>query len=144
MTLENLIRIGRLHPHAATDDELRRLLHAADRHLADATVSALSSESRFEIAYRAAMQYALVALLASGYRPATSEPGNHATVLQSLAKIVGLPGERLVVLDQLRRKRNLSEYTGDDVGDEIADATFRAAKQLESDVKNWLATRRLI
>jgi hypothetical protein len=142
MTLENLIRIGRLHLHTATDDELRRLLNAADRHLADASVEALSSESRFEIAYRAAMQYALVALLASGYRPATSEPGHHATVLQSLAKTIGLPADRLIVLDHLRRKRNLSEYTGDDVGIEIAEATIRAAIQLENDVKRWLKARR--
>jgi hypothetical protein len=47
--------------------------------------------------------------------PDTNQPGHHVTVLQSLPKTMGLPGVRLAVLDTLRRKRNLADYTGEDI-----------------------------
>lgn len=45
MTLENLLRIGKLKAHAAQRVELDRLLSSADRALADARQKALSSVS---------------------------------------------------------------------------------------------------
>lgn len=77
MTLENLLRIGKLKAHAADRIEIDRLLSAADRALNDAMVPDLSSDGRLDLAYRAIMQVALAAMLANGYRPATSEPGYH-------------------------------------------------------------------
>lgn len=84
MTLQNLLRIGRLKAHAATSAEVQRLLQAIDRNLADAAVAAISDETRFDAAYKAVMQCALVAMMAAGYRPATSEAGHHQTLIQSL------------------------------------------------------------
>jgi hypothetical protein len=75
MTLQNLLRIGKLKEHTPTAAEVQRLLAAIDRNLADAAVAAISDETRFDAAYKAVMQCALVAMLAAGYRPATSEPG---------------------------------------------------------------------
>jgi len=108
------------------------------RNLADARHTGISPESRFDIAYKAIMQGALVAMMANGYRPSTSEPGHHATVVQSLPTTMGLPGARMVVLDRLRTKRNLSDYTGSGVSDEEAAACVRAAEDLAADVQRWL------
>ena len=41
MTLQNLLRIGKLKPHATTVDEIARLLASVDRNLADADAHAL-------------------------------------------------------------------------------------------------------
>lgn len=69
MTLQNLQRIGKIKDHAATVAEVQRLLAAIDRNIADAGVDAISDENRFDAAYKAVMQCALVAMLAAGYRP---------------------------------------------------------------------------
>lgn len=142
MTLENLFKIGQLKSHATDATEIRRLLDAARRNIADAHVRQVSPETRLDAAYKAIMQAALVALMANGFRPDTNRPGHHMTVLQSLPTTIGLPNDRLVVLDALRRKRNLSDYTGEDVDDISADNCAREAEQLLRDVTAWLAKRR--
>lgn len=82
MTLDNLLRIGKLKAHAADRTEIARLLAAAERALADSAVAGLSSDTRLDAAYRAIMQAALIAMLANGYRPATSEAGHHQLLVQ--------------------------------------------------------------
>jgi hypothetical protein len=74
MTLQNLLRIGRLKEHVATPAEVQRLLAAVDRNLADAAIAGLSDETRFDTAYKAVMQCSLIAVLVAGFRPATNEP----------------------------------------------------------------------
>ena len=113
--LQNLQAIGRLKVHQPTPDELRRLLAAAERNLKDAGVDAISDETRFDAAYKAIMQCALVGMMASGYRPSTSEPGHHQTLIQALGQTLGVERESWVVLDALRRRRNANDYTGDEV-----------------------------
>ena len=56
MTLQNLLKIGRLKPHAPTAQEIRRLLAAAERNLTDARTEIISDETRFDAAYKAIMQ----------------------------------------------------------------------------------------
>ncbi len=138
MTLENLLKIGQLKSHATDSAEIQRLLDAARRNLADAHVEAISPETRFDAAYKAIMQVALVALMANGFRPDTNRPGHHMTVLQSLPTTIGLPSGRMTVLDTLRRKRNLSDYTGEDVDDISAQNCIREAEQLLREVDAWL------
>jgi hypothetical protein len=138
MTLENLLKIGQLKNHVTDATEILRLLEAARRNLADAHVKEVSPETRFDVAYKAIMQSSLVALMANGFRPDTNRPGHHMTVLQSLPTTIGLPGERMAVLDALRRKRNLSDYMGEDVDDVSAENCVREAEQLLREVKAWL------
>lgn len=118
------------------------MLTAMRRNLKDARHSDISSETRFDIAYKAVMQCALIAVMANGFRPSTSEPGHHTTVIQSLPKTVGLLNERVIVLDKLRKKRNLSDYSGEGIGDEEAAACLRAAEDLAATVEQWLRTHR--
>ena len=139
MTLENLLRIGRIKEHPRDAAELQKLLVAAQRSLKDARVQEISPELRFDAAYRAIMQTALVALMANGYRPDTNQPGHHATVLQSLPKTMGLPGGRLAVLDTLRRKRNLAAYIGEDIDEGSVEKCVQEAERLRDDVTTWMA-----
>lgn len=88
------------------------------------------------------MQCALVALMANGFRPSTNEPGHHATVIQSWPKTVGLSDMRMTVLDKLRRKRNLSDYSGEGIGDEEAVACLRAAEDLAKTMEQWVRAHR--
>ena len=142
MTLENLARIGKLKAHAADEREIARLLESADRALKDASVAALSTDSRLELAYRALMQAALAAMLASGYRPATSEPGHHQVVIHALPKTIGMAAERVQVLDAYRKARNQSDYRGISVSDAVARECAAEAIRLLAEVRAWIKSRR--
>ena len=142
MTLHNLLKIGQLREHPADVDEIRRLLAAAERNIADSKVAAVSPETRFDAAYKAIMQAALAALMAHGYRPDTKRPGHHMTVLQVLPHTVGQSSERLIVLDTLRRIRNQSDYTGVDVDESSARDFCTEAGRLLNDVISWLTANR--
>jgi hypothetical protein len=130
MTLQNLLRIGKLKQHEPTAAEVQRLLAAIDRNLADTAVEGLSDETRFDAAYKAVMQCALVAMLAAGYRPSTSEPGHHQTMIQSLPLTLGLANEVWVVLDALRRQRNANDYTGQPISPSAVMECIAQAKAL--------------
>ena len=139
MTLQNLLKIGRLKPHTPTSQEIQRLLAAAERNIADARANAISDETRFDAAYKAIMQLAMVAMMANGYRPSTNEPGHQQTLIQSLSLTLGVANDEWVVLDALRRKRNASDYTGDPVeSDAVAECRSRATVLLAK-TREWLA-----
>ncbi len=112
MTLDNLLRIGKLRAHVADRAEITRLLAAAERGLADAGILGLSADSRLDVAYRAIMQTALVAMLANGYRLVTSEGGHHQLLIQALPKTTGIASERVRDLDASPAARNQSVSDG--------------------------------
>lgn len=142
MSLENLLKIGQLKAHPVDGEEIRRLLAAARRNLADARVTAISPETRFDAAYKAIMQMALAVLMAHGYRPDTNRPGHHLTVVQGLSLTIGLTPTRVAVLDALRRTRNVSDYTGQDIDDSAAANCSAEAERLLKDVTGWLKANR--
>ena len=130
MSLANLLKIGQLKEHPADTAEIERLLAAAQRGLADARATTISAETRFDAAYRAITQVGLAALMAQGYRPDTNRPGHHMTVIQTLPLTLGIEAARTVVLDTLRRKRNLADYTGEDIDDTSVSACIEQAEKL--------------
>jgi hypothetical protein len=141
MSLQNLV--GRSLEAVAPDPAaIARLLAAAGRNLADARLTGLSAETRFDASYKAIMQCAMAALQANGYRTLTSQLGHHQTALQTLPLTIGLPTERLIVLDALRKQRNLADYQGDTVPEQTAAECFGQAQQLLADVKAWLAAHK--
>jgi len=142
MTLDNLVKIHQLAPHTPRPAEVQRLLAAASRNLADATSHGISDETRFDCAYKAIMQCALVALHANGYRPATSTPGHHQTMIQALPLTLGATREEWVVLDALRKKRNINDYSGDLLEPEAVTECLARAEVLLAQVRHWLAQRR--
>ncbi|PRE40888.1 DNA-binding protein [Burkholderia multivorans] len=137
MTLQNLLGISleAIEPDRA---QVMRLLAAAERNLTDARLAGLSNENRFDAAYKAIMQLAMLALHANGFRPLTSRPGHHQTAIQTLSQTIGLPVGRMIVLDALRKQRNLSDYSGDVVPMSAVDECFDSAAALMTDVKAWL------
>jgi hypothetical protein len=134
-----LLKIGQLKPHAPDAAEIARLLEAARRNLTDANAENISTENRFDAAYKCIMQSALAALMANGYRPDIKVPGHHQTVIQSLPKTIGLPGARVAVLDALRNKRNLSDYSGRDIDRASLATCISEAARLLDEVNAWLA-----
>ena len=138
MTLQNLLRIGKLKAHTVTALEIRQLLAAVERNFADAAVAQVSDETRFDAAYKAVMQCALAAMLAAGYRPSTSEPGHHVTLIQSLPLTLGVANEAWIVLDALRRKRNANDYTGDVVTPDMVDECKAQGKSLQVALRKHL------
>ena len=137
MTLDNLI--GKLLERIEPDPiAVKRLLDAAERNIEDAELIQLSNENRFDVAYKAIMQLANAALQASGFRTLTSKPGHHQTMIQSLVKTVGIETERMIVLDALRKQRNIADYSGDLVEDAAVAECISQAKQLLALTQAWL------
>ena len=116
MTLENLLKTGQLKSYEADAKEVRRLLDAARRNLRDSAATNIS--------------------------PDTKRPGHHAVAIQALPKAIGIAADRIAVLDTLRRKRNLSDYTGEDIDSRSVDECRGEAKRLLDEVSAWLKKNR--
>lgn len=142
MTLENLLAIHRLQAFEATPGGVQRLLASAERNLADARLTGLSADNRFDAAYKAVMQCAMIGLWANGYRTATSQPGHHQTALQALPKTMGLAQDTVIVLDALRKQRNLNDYQGDPITDAAVAECLAQADALLAHTRQWLGRHR--
>ncbi|MFZ7094765.1 DNA-binding protein [Luteimonas dalianensis] len=117
MTLQNLLAIRQLQEYSADPAAVRKLLDAVRRNLADARVTEISADNRFDAAYKCLMQCAMLGLWANGYRTSTSKPGHHQTAIQ-------------IVLDALRRQRNISDCEGDPVSEATLSAGLDEARKL--------------
>lgn len=142
MTLQNLLAIKRLQAHTTDAAAIRKLLDAAQRNLADARVTAIGEDNRFDAGYKCVMQCAMLGLWANGYRPATSQPGHHQTAIQSLGLTMGVATSTMIVLDGLRKVRNLSDYTGDPVTDAALASCLDEADKLLAHTRQWLRDHR--
>jgi hypothetical protein len=105
--LDNLLRINKLKSEPPSARELRGMLASAVARLKDAGNTALTFDSRFDLAYNAAHALALFALRRLGYR---SE--NRYLVFQCLAHTTDLPASVWRVLAKAHERRNLAEYEG--------------------------------
>lgn len=138
MTLQNLLAIKRLQTHAPDRIAMLKLLEAARRNLADAQVQEISADNRFDAAYKCLMQCAMLGLWASGYRTATSQPGHHQTAIQCLSLTMKVANTDVIVLDALRRQRNLSDYEGDPVSEKVLASCLEEAGKLLAHTEQWL------
>ena len=84
----------------------------------------------------------MLGLWANGYRTATSQPGHHQTALQTLPKTIGLGPDLVIVLDALRKKRNLNDYGGDLIEAASLTECMGQAKALLAITVNWLQANR--
>ncbi len=138
MTLDNLIGISleKITPH---QDAINRLLHAAERNIVDSKIDLVSLENRFDAAYKAIMQLANAALQAHGYRTLTSKPGHHQTMLQLLPQTLGTDKKTVIILDALRKQRNIADYSGDIIPESTLITCISNAETLLKDFKEWLS-----
>lgn len=138
MNLSDIIgkRIEKITPH---QDTIKRLLAAAERNIVDSKVTAVSPENRFDAAYKAIMQIANAALQANGYRTLTSKPGLHYTMIQVLPQTMGTDNDTVIVLDAMRKQRNVADYSGDIVPESAVKECINQAEKLLKNFKEWLA-----
>ena len=131
MSLENLLKISRLLVHKPAHSDILKLLNAAERNLTDAQVRNISVENRFDAAYKTIMQCAMAGLWLRGYRTSTSVPGHHQTAIQSLPLTLQVEPDVVIVLDALRKQRNVSDYEGDPISDaSLVECLEQAARLL--------------
>lgn len=140
MTLQNLLAIQRLQAHAADPTAVRKLLAAAQRNLADAHVTAIGPDNRFDAAYKCIMQCAMLGLWAEGYRTSTSQPGHHQTAIQTLGLTMKVDTATMIVLDSLRKQRNMSDYVGDSISGAVLASALEEAEKLLVHTERWLHT----
>ena len=138
MTLTNLLAIQRLQAFNATSQGVQRLLAAAVRNLADARIMQLSAENRFDAAYKCILQCAMIGLWVRGYRTSTSQPGHHQTALQALPLTMGLPNDIIIVLDALRKQRNLNDYEGDPISQAVVTECIAQSEVLLAHTRQFL------
>lgn len=137
MSLDKLVGITleEVEPDAAV---IKKLLAAAERNLSDAHIVKVSSGNRFDAAYKAIMQLANAALQANGFRTSTSKPGHHVTMIQTFSQTLGLDKQTVIVLDALRKQRNVADYSGDIVPDSAVNECVSHAENLLAEVNHWL------
>jgi len=137
MSLNKLLgaSLGAMTPSKVT---IRKLTTAAARHIADARVEAVSPETRFSSAYTAIRMLADVGLHAHGYRTLTSRPGHHYTAIQTLSLTFDISEQTVARLDQMRKQRNVTEYSGDIVTDAEVSECISQAESLYSVALAWL------
>ncbi len=129
MNLDNLVgkSIEKIPPH---QDTINRLITAAKRNISDAKVTAVSAENRFDAAYKAIMQIANASLHRHGYRTLTSKPGHHQTMIQLLTSTLGIDNQTMILLDAMRKQRNIADYSGDIVPESTVRECIEQAEKL--------------
>ncbi len=129
MILKNLV--GKSIEKISIDQTtIKRLISAAERNIQDSKISAVSLENRFDSAYKAIMQIANAALQSKGFRTLTSVPGHHVTMIRSLEVTLALEGRKIILLDSLRKQRNIADYCGDPVTEIVVKECIKQAELL--------------
>jgi hypothetical protein len=100
---------NRLRAHKTTKDEIGEMLVKVQRDLDDASLSELSADRRFMIAYEGALTLATIPLYCTGYE--THGQGHHWLTFKLLPEVMGKEYSELAdYLDLCRTKRNVSTY----------------------------------
>ena len=142
VSLDNLLKTKQLQVHVTSREAVKRLLEASRRNLDDAHIAEVSAENRFDAAYKCIMQCAMVALWANSYRTSTSQPGHHQTAIQTLPLTIGIDQSTVIVLDALRKQRNVSDYEGDPISDQVIIECIKQAENLYHTVIAWISKKR--
>jgi hypothetical protein len=119
---------------------VRNLLGVVDRELSDAGVAGLSDDGRFTHAYDAALLLCKLALHASGFEVQKRVTGHHSLWINSLEFTLGEAHRAtLIHLSKSSKLRHLTLYDhAGVVQKQDADDLLEAARQLRSEVINWL------
>jgi len=140
MNLESLQAQDRLRPHKTSQEEILQMLRIAERDLEDATVTGLSSDRRFLIAYDAALTLATIPLYCSGYE--THGAGHHWMTFLVLPDVMGPECRELADYFELcRTKRNVGTYDrGGQISQSEAEELIAEVADFKSAVEDWLLT----
>src|SRR6266849_2655698 len=97
MSLSNWVKAQWLITQKSSRDEIANLLGVADRDLRDCQVQGLSEDARLAIGYNGALQSAMAALAAAGYRP--SRDAHHHRTIHSLEFTIGADNKLIAKFD---------------------------------------------
>jgi hypothetical protein len=139
MSLDAWKTNGWLREYSTSEQEIADLLGLVERDLKDAERQEISTDWRFNIAYNAGLQLAIMVLFAAGYRTGRGE-SKHYRVIQALPLVMG--SNFNVVrdyLDNCRRKRNVSEYdAAGTISQKELNDLLVLVMNFKNQVKEWL------
>jgi len=137
MSLGDWLRNRWLQEHKSSREEIQGLLGVVDRSLQDAEAPGISPDGKFSLAYNAALQCAVAALAAEGYRP--SRQSKHYHAIESLELTLGEPSDSVRFLHAASKKRNVAFYErSGSISDAEVDELMVYAKELRSKLVSWL------
>lgn len=137
MSLEDWLANRLIEIHRPSVLEIAELLRICARDLEKSRISELGPDWQLSIAYNAALQAAIAALAASGYR--AKKEGHHYRVIQSLAYTIKAEPALIKQLDKFRQKRNISDYErAGMVTEQEVGAMILLAGELRNMVTFWL------
>lgn len=142
MTWTQLLASGVVKKHKTSKKELEGIRGIIDRDLADASLSALSTDRRFATAYNAALQTAKMALACAGYR-VSATAGHHKASFDCVRIALGTPAAPYAdYFDMCRRKRNVIDYDAAHIASETeTNEIVKRAKEFFEFVKEWVAAK---
>ena len=109
MTWNQLLQQNRVQQHSTSKEEIDKLRQMVTRALADALVTAISADLRFQAGYNAILQLATIAIRCAGYRVKGRE--HHKTTFAALPLAMGNTVDaQAAYFDTCRRKRNAATY----------------------------------
>ena len=137
MSLQNWLSNDWLKQHSTSKQEITNLLNIVNRDLQDVKQN-ISSDSRFGLAYNAALTLCTILLYAEGYKATRAQ--HHYRTIQSLPQILGASkNSDAEYLNFCRSKRNTLDYDyAGDVTAQDADELIDFVKSFKQEVISWL------
>jgi hypothetical protein len=108
MSLQDWLNKKWIIPHRTSAQEIGDLFRIADRDIIQSQIPGLDNDTRLSIAYNAALQCCAASLAAAGYR--ASHEAHHYRLIQSLKYTLHIDASIIGLLDDFRKKRNISDY----------------------------------
>lgn len=137
MSLQDWLNNKWIIPHKTSPQEIGDLFRIADRNIIQSQVPGLDNDTRLSIAYNAALQCCVAALAARGYR--AGHEAHHYRLVQSLKYTINIDASIIRLLDDFRRKRNISDYErAGTVSQQEATEMLELATKLRDLVEQWL------
>ena len=139
MSLKDWQDNGWLKPHRTDSNEIAALMAIVERDLTDASITTLSSDWQFGIAYNAALKLCTIVLYAHGYRPENALA--HYRTIAAIKEITTQQWDSYVdYLNACRIRRNTLEYSHVDViSIEEAEKLLAFTKSFLTEVRDYLA-----
>jgi len=138
MTWNQLFQQNRLQRHSTNKQEIDQLRQVIARGLADAAVTAISTDLRFQAAYSAALQLATTAIYCAGYRVKGRQ--HHKTTFEALPLAMGnIVTQQANYFDTCRIKRNTIMYDRAGLVSETeVENLVEEAKSFQQLVEAWM------
>ena len=138
MNFDRWLKEDQLRKHKTNKKEIQELFEIVQRDLDDASVSGLSTDRRFLIAYEAALTLATIPLYCSGFE--TYGKGHHWLTFRLLPEVLGGEYSDMAhYFDQCRTKRNVGTYDrGGQITDSEVEELISEAKIFQEDIMDWI------